>query len=148
MIVTVTEEMLPEILEIENASFPVPWSEGSFLSETGIPDACFEACIGSGRVLGYCVLHRAGDEGELYKIAVRGEARRRGIGEALMASAEECAKRWHLTRIFLEVRAGNEAAICLYEKRGFARAGIRKNYYTAPAEDAVVMVKELEESGC
>lgn len=148
MIVSVTEEMLPEILAIERDAFPVPWSEGSFHSETEVPDACFEAYTEAGRVLGYCVLHRAGVEGELYKIAVRKDARRRGIGETLMASAEECARRWRLTRIFLEVRAGNAPAIRLYEKRGFTRVGIRKRYYTDPTEDAAVMVKELEESGC
>ena len=148
MIVPVTEGLLPQVLAIEESAFSAPWSEGSFTREAGIHDADFEAFTESGRVLGYYVLHQAGDEGELYKIAVAGSARRRGIGDALLSRAEERARARGLARIFLEVRAGNGAAVALYEKHGFRRLGVRRRYYTAPVEDAVIMAKEWEESGC
>ena len=38
----------------------------------------------------------------------------------------------------LEVRAGNTAAIQLYEKHGFLLAGRRRNYYEKPVEDALI----------
>jgi len=48
-------------------------------------------------------------------------------------------------RCFLEVRAGNHAALALYEKAGFARRGLRRNYYRDPADDALIMGKTLSE---
>ena len=39
----------------------------------------------------------------------------------------------------LEVRASNQAAIGLYEKFGFVKAGVRPHYYEAGGEDAVIM---------
>ena len=47
-----------------------------------------------------------------------------------------------VTRLFLEVRAGNPGAIHLYKKSGFVQTGIRKNYYEELGEDALVMMRE------
>ena len=43
--------------------------------------------------------------------------------------------------VFLEVRAINTAAIKLYNKMGFKKSGLRKNYYHARNnhEDAIVL---------
>jgi ribosomal-protein-alanine N-acetyltransferase len=61
-----------------------------------------------------------------------------------MRESLERAKKYGVTDIHLEVRESNEAAIHLYEKLGFLRDGIRKNYYTAPVENAVTMTVRQE----
>ena len=91
-----------------------------------------------GAVLGYAVLSAVLDEGNLDNIAVAPEYRRRGVADALLGAltgfGREC-----LALLTLEVRASNAPAIALYEKHGFAAVGRRKNYYSAPREDAVLM---------
>ena len=82
-------------------------------------------------------------EGELLRIGVHPAHRRRGVGGALMRCfLNEAAKRG-CTEIFLEVRADNEGAIALYHMLGFEQVGIRRRFYRAPIEDALVMIKRL-----
>ena len=57
--------------------------------------------------------------------------------ESMIRLAEERG----ITMIHLEVRAGNETAIRLYERQGFVRDGLRKGYYIDPTEDAVLMTR-------
>ena len=83
-------------------------------------------------------------EADVLNITVSGKVRNRGIGTRLMREILERAKKYGVTDIHLEVRESNEAAIHLYEKLGFLRDGIRKNYYTAPVENAVTMTARQE----
>ena len=94
-------------------------------------------------IVGFAVLRQVGDDGELLQIAVDKCARGRGVGDLLMNAALEYARNNALCSIFLEVRRGNIAAVGLYKKHGFNSVRIRKNYYSDPVEDAVVMVKPL-----
>ena len=73
--------------------------------------------------------------------------RRRGIGSALLDELTEEAARRHAGSIFLEVRESNDAARAMYRKAGFVEKGIRRNYYHAPLENAVVMQLKLQ-AGC
>ena len=141
---TADEAMLPAILSIEQESFPIPWSEGSFLSELYSEDAFVQAAFAGDELAGYCVTHFSPDDGEIYKIAVRNDQRRGGIASALMESAVAEAEKRGAQRLFLEVRAGNQPAIGLYKKFGFSASFVRKGYYDRPKEDAVVMIKEVE----
>lgn len=141
-LIEIHEDMLSEILAIEDACFSPPWSEGSFIRETDIPDARFAAVRIDGNIAGYCVSHMSGDDCELYKIATAHDFRRQGVALTLMEDALRFARSMGAERMLLEVRAGNAPAIALYERCGFGRAGVRKNYYTDPVENAVVMVKE------
>ena len=81
------------------------------------------------------------DEGDVTNVAVRRDRQREGIGNFLMESMIRLAEERGITMIHLEVRAGNEAAIRLYERQGFVRDGLRKGYYTDPTEDAVLMTR-------
>ena len=79
------------------------------------------------------------DEAEICNVAVRADARKRGVGEALLNRLIEYGKSDKRTRFLLDVRVGNEAAISLYKKLGFKEDGIRPNFYDEPKEDALLM---------
>ena len=96
-----------------------------------------------GTVLGYAGLHVAVDEGYIDNIAVREEYRRQGVGEALLDVFLRFGRE-KLAFLTLEVRPSNTPAIQFYMKHGFAQVGRRKNYYTAPTEDAILMTLEFE----
>ena len=94
-------------------------------------------------VVGYAAVSSVLDEGSLDNIAVAPEYRRRGVGEALLQEIIRRSRERELAFLYLEVRAGNEAAIALYKKHGFVPVGCRKNYYEKPREDAILMTKVL-----
>ena len=83
------------------------------------------------------------DEAEILKLSVAEFARNKGIGYHLLDfSVKYCSKRG-VKNCFLELRASNEIARRLYEKRGFITVGTRRNYYNSPVEDAILMQFEL-----
>ena len=141
MIEIIPAEMkhISDIIKIEQASFDPPWSEDALMSELGRSDAFFAVAVEEGTVLGFCVLRLLSGEAELFQIAVAQEDRRSGIGSRLLEEALAFSVQNGAVSVFLEVRKSSEAAIGLYEKFGFLQKGIRKNYYTRPAEDAVIM---------
>ena len=156
------EEDMPRILEIERESISPPWTHGGLLSEILSDDSFFELAergdsfeLEDGSrvpplqtILGFVILRRIADEGELLQIAVDSEYRRRGIADTLIESALGWAHDCGISKIYLEVRKSNNAAIKLYKKHGFKRAGIRKDYYIEPIEDAVVMAVERRNARC
>lgn len=92
-----------------------------------------------GTIIGYCVLLRAADEGEIANICCAPEVRGRGIGGLLLDDALAAADASGVGATFLEVRTSNTPARRLYERRGFVQVGKRRNYYQAPIEDALVL---------
>ena len=134
---------IPEIAEIERSCFSPPWSEKSLAEEIGPEDTFFAAAEEDGRILGFCIARMAGDEAELYQIAVRGDARRKGTAALLMESLLGWAAERGAGKIFLEVREGNGPAVGLYLRYGFSVISRRKDYYSAPAEDALIMERTV-----
>ena len=135
-------EHLDDIAKLEKLCFSTPWTEGQLLSEIESEYGCIFIC----RDTGYAIMHMAGDQAELYRIATSPDKRGQGIGDMLMKSCVQWAKEQNAESIFLEVRAGNVPAISLYKKHGFENIGIRKKYYTAPTEDAVIMVRKVTDN--
>ena len=90
-------------------------------------------------IAGFIILRQIADESELLQIAVGKAYRRRGTAGCLMSAAFGWAHGRGIKSIFLEVRESNAAAIALYAKHGFTNIGIRKNYFTEPIENAVLM---------
>ena len=82
-------------------------------------------------------------KGEIMNVAVRKEFRQRGCAGRLMQELLSRAKERGASRFILEVREGNFPAIRLYESLGFERAGIRKNFYSDPKENALILLKEI-----
>ena len=132
---------IPAITALEAACFPAdPWPERFFVQAL---DGVLAAVEGQ-TLIGYAVLSSVLDEGSLDNIAVSPEYRRRGTADALVAAAEDWGRARELAFITLEVRAGNEPAIALYKKHGFASVGRRTNYYEKPREDAILMTLVLQ----
>jgi len=92
------------------------------------------------------------DEGYAGDVAVLPPFRKQGLGEALVRAMLSDAQSRGLSFLTLEVRAGNGEARRLYERCGFQTAGLRRNYYEKPAEDAVLMTytfnKEEAKKSC
>ena len=146
-IITATEDEIDRILEIEHEAISPPWTHGSLLNEIYKEDSFFIVVVDkTGEpppcLMGFAILRHVGDDGELLQIAVDGSARRRGAGDLLMKAVLDYAKRTALKSVFLEVRKGNLAAVCLYRKHGFEAIRVRKGYYDDPVEDALIMVRD------
>ena len=138
-------EHLENIHNLEKLCFSTPWTEGQLLSEIESEYGCILLCCDDEEACGYAIMHMAGDQAELYRIAAMPQKRRQGIGNTLMNEAVKWAAEQNAESIFLEVRKSNISAIALYEKHGFENIGIRKKYYTDPIEDAVIMVRKVTE---
>jgi N6-L-threonylcarbamoyladenine synthase/protein kinase Bud32 len=134
------ETDLERVVALERATFPVPWTRGMFLDELlqGDSRAWFVADSPWG-VVGYAGLMEVDDEGHLLNLAVRRDARGKGIGSALLAAVFGEAERRGLERLTLEVRPSNATARALYARAGFAEEGRRPGYYADTGEDALVM---------
>ena len=134
-------EDLDQVMEIEQDLFSVPWTREGFFTFLTRDHAMFLVVEEKGKILGYCGLLMVLDEGDITNVAVKRDRQREGIGNFLMESLIRLAADLGVTTIHLEVRAGNEKAIRLYERVGFTRDGIRKKYYTDPIEDAILMTR-------
>ena len=134
-----TEADLPEVCDIENESFSDPWSEKSFRDSLLDEKNGYLVAEVDGKIAGYCGLWGIAGEGDIYNVAVKKEFRRKHIGEALLKTLIQQSIERGITSFTLEVRASNEPAIKLYESLGFHGVGIRKDFYTKPKEDAVIM---------
>lgn len=133
---------LPEIMAIELTSFPNPWHEITFrgeLQNTGVSFPLVAVERTASRILGYIIYWRIQDEIQINNIAVHRDARGWGIGEGIMRRVLDKERAAGVVFASLEVRVSNIAARALYEKLGFEKLGVRKDYYVNPAEDALVL---------
>ena len=135
-------EDLDQVVEIENESFSRPWSKESFEDSLKKPDYIFVVADNRGIIVGYCGLYVVMGEANITNVAVKREYRSKGIGYIIIEDIIDRAKEIGATSMTLEVRKSNGTAIRLYEQIGFKNAGIRRGFYEAPKEDAVIMWKE------
>jgi ribosomal-protein-alanine N-acetyltransferase len=138
-------EDLDQVLAIERASFTMPWSRGAFLYEMqqNRVARCW-VTRDTGRVVGYLCVWEIADELHVTNIAVRPDARRRGIGRDLLGTAIADARARGFRVVALEVRPSNEEARALYDSFGFHVVGRRRGYYYDTGEDALVMEARLD----
>lgn len=135
---------VPIVCEIEQESFPTPWTEGAFVNElTNNHFAHYVMMELDGVVAGYGGMWLILEEAHVTNVAVRPPFRGRGLGERLMAELMNKAAFLGALRMTLEVRVSNKIAQRLYEKMGFYAAGVRRKYYTDNNEDAVIMWVDL-----
>lgn len=138
-IVPMDERHTGRVAALERICFSEPWSENALREEIENPAACFLTAVEGDTVLGYAGMHTVLGESYIDNVAVFPEHRGRGIGRALVQALIDRAKEDGGVFITLEVRASNAPAIALYSALGFGRAGVRKNFYSKPKEDALIL---------
>ena len=131
------------ISQMEREYFGQPWSESSIATYAEKGNTIFVVARRGAEVVGYIAILCILDEGNLVSIAVHEKCREMGIATELLDIAYERAAARGVASIHLEVRESNAAAIRMYEKEGFAEVGRRKGFYSKPAEDAILYIKEL-----
>lgn len=139
-----TERDVSGIAEIERECFSEPWTEEGIRSELSNETARFFVAEFMGEAAGYLGMHIVLDECYIANIAVKEKFRRKGIADKLLALGEERAKEEGCAFITLEVRVSNDKAIALYKKRGYNEMGERKNFYSSPTENALIMTKDFQ----
>ena len=127
------------VCALEKNCFVHPWSRQSIESALENEQSLFYVAVEEGQVIGYIGMSFVLDEGYIYNVAVSEAHRRKGVGSALIQTLVTHAKKNNFAFLSLEVRDGNRAARSLYETFGFVKVGERKNYYTDPTENAVLM---------
>ena len=133
---------LDEVLRIERASFSSPWSRKMFQAEFAATPFSFSWVVrakGETRIIGYLCFWVVFDEVHLVNLAIDPEYRRKGVGEETVRRALKLGQAPGGRTAYLEVRVSNHAAVNLYKKIGFAQYGVRRDYYTDPKEDALLL---------
>ena len=137
---------LPFFIMLEETCFGSPWSEKTLQDLFSSSYDQIWTAEEDGQIVGYANLRILCGEGEIERVAVAPDRRCRGIGALLMQSMIGAAEADGAEAISLEVRAGNQPAIRLYQKYGFRSEGIRRNYYQNPVEDAMIMWRRTGEN--
>lgn len=133
---------VPLIAALEQICFSDPWNEASVRSELDNPLSLWLVAVEDDCVLGYIGSQTVLGEADIMNVAVAPEARRKGLGEALLLRLQAVLAEQGVHSLTLEVRASNEPAILLYQKLGYVQVGRRPNYYHKPKEDALILRKE------
>lgn len=136
-----TEGDVAQVARIEQECFSMPWSEGAFADALGKKEYFYVVAVREDVVVGYCGLYQVLDEGNITQVAVRGDERRKGIARKLLQDFMQKGKQRGIESYTLEVRVSNQQAIALYEACGFVSECVRKEFYSAPVEDACIMWK-------
>lgn len=142
---TLTAAHLAQVAELEQLCFADPWSEKAL--ELLLGDGAYGAvCLQEGRVMAYGGVLWAPFEGQITNIATHPNARRCGMGAAVLEHLIAVAIERGCEQLSLEARVSNMPAISLYERYGFEKMGLRRGFYKHPTEDAYVMCLSLDKS--
>ncbi len=132
---------LEAVQRIEQLSFSQPWPPEAFSPEKHL--RAWVICEDDS-LLGYIMYHSVLDESVIINFAIDPLHRRKGLGSRLLEETLGIMTHSGTRTFFLDVRRSNAEAQSLYGKYGFHPLGYRKNYYSLPDEDALVMVKCLD----
>lgn len=141
-----SEDRLPEVLDIETRAYAFPWSEGIFRDCLKAGYSNWGVQSRAGTLAAYAVMSMAVGEAHILNLAVDPLLRRQGLARFLLSHLIQVARAAHTTVMLLEVRRSNKAAIQLYHGFGFQQIGTRRNYYPGhdQREDAFVLALDLD----
>ena len=157
------EEDIPQVVEIEKIAFSRPWTKSIFKAVLLLPYAAYYVAVEDGetgadavntvltgqesaefvpgKIVGVCGVKNIFEEGDISNVAVHPDYRGRGISRKMLEVLMREACEDGVQAFTLEVRAGNEIAVNLYESLGFCTEGIRPRFYEDPVEDGLIMWK-------
>ena len=135
---------LDGVLAVEHVSFTNPWTREMYVADLKNEGVSFVylARDEARRIIGFCSFWRVFEELHINNVAVLPEHRRSGIARRMLTAVIADGARAGARRALLEVRRSNVAARQLYEELGFSVAGVRRDYYSHPVEDALVLWRE------
>lgn len=136
-------EHVDRVVEIERRVFSDPWKPPDFLKIIENPASIALSAVHKDLLVGYSCCWTMIESAELGNIAVHPDFQGRSVALRLLDETVRLCRGRDVERIFLEVRASNERAIGIYLRYGFERIGVRRNYYSRPPEDAIIMKLEL-----
>lgn len=130
---------IDRVAELEELIFSVPWSKSSFFDAINSKDDIYLVAEADGIICGYCGLWGVVGEGQITNVAVAPEFRRKGVARMMLKELLKRAEADGIKEFTLEVRESNIGAFTLYKQLGFEEVGIRKNFYSKPIENAIIM---------
>ena len=132
-------EDVVEVAELERKIFPDAWSENALLETWKQRQTMLLIALEDRKIIGYLILYFVLEDGEIARIAVADEYRRKGVAGKMLRELALLCRENGVNRLMLDVRESNEPAKAFYVRQGFEVDGIRKDYYTNPVENAVLM---------
>lgn len=133
------ERDLSAVCDLERLIFTRPWSEKDFQDSISKDNNIYLVAEEQGGIVGYCGLWEVAGEGQINNVAVTESHRGQGIAEEMLAALLDMGRKQGIEAFTLEVRVSNLPAVSLYHRMGFRDSGLRRNFYEAPTEDAVIM---------
>ncbi len=134
-----TKEDLFDITVIEKEGFSDNWSYDSFNSCLTNPFCETMGAFLDDKIIAYGILMHMYEQGEIVKICVSRDYKRRGVGYELLRRMLLVAEDEGVEKVFLDVRESNDAAIKLYEKTGFSKYDTTRDFYSNPTEASIKM---------
>lgn len=132
---------LAGVERLEQLCFAHPWQRADLEAQLTSPCARFLVAVLGDKVVGYLGVQVVCGEGSVTNVAVDPAYRRRGIARALFGA---CFAGGSMDFLTLEVRPSNGAALALYRELGFQPVGRRRDFYTDPTEDALLLTKTFQ----
>ena len=136
---------LKGVQEIEESSFPRPWSLNAFITQLAKDSSVCLVAIDDAAVVGYLIATQYVEVWHMLDLAVHEGSRRKYVATDLIEEFLDQTGREKHRGYTLEVRKSNRGAIKMYESFGFICTGIRKGYYRDNGEDALIMWKDSED---
>ena len=140
-----TSTEIPSILFIEEQNSDYPWTQLQFIKSIENSNNLNYCLSLNGKTIGYLIAMLTLDTADILNIGIESNFKRQGHGTALLNHLIGDLRKRNISEILLEVRAGNKSAIQFYNKQGFEKISVRKNYYTKSSknqtkrEDGIIM---------
>ena len=140
VLVEMGAEHLDSVLEIERVVFSNPWRRRDFLFSMEREGSLCTVVLNENAVFGYFVGFLVDREFHLADFAVHPDLQGQGFGRLVLKDLVHTLESYEVQVVSLEVRASNVSAVGLYRDFGFKTMAIRKDYYSRPKEDALIML--------